>query len=473
MSKFERMKRSLKQAAVGLLTASWMAWSALSPAAAGETRQISLYQVHTKETLTVTYKKNGRYIPSAMKKLNHILRDWRRNATTRMDPKTIDLMWELHADLGSKKPIHIISGYRSAKTNAMLKRIGRGVARRSRHIKGQAIDMYFPDVPTSRVRNSALVRKIGGVGYYPRSGKSGFVHIDSGNVRHWPRVSKARMAKIFRDYKKTVGARRYRKQQPVMMAAFHTPKAKKQQGPVSIMPKGLNSKTAVARNRNVPKPRTRPVEVVMLAAAISPDIQVVPASAPVPTQNFSQTVTRIRDMETLVTASTSALNQHSNIAAKGSLTKEILNGTASNTPTIRPLLTATQQAEDDDDSWWPFQFLASSADSLFRRDGAPQPFAKPDNDPTIISASENARLQQMIASLAPENQIDVKTLERPATTQISVTSGKSDKLRVNRSGKTDLLQNAPANMLKRQSSLNTDLRAEAILRSIEKPISFE
>ena len=128
MSKLMVMKPGLKQAAAALLAASWIGLSGLSPAAAGETRTLALYQVHTKESLTVTYKKNGRYIPSAMKQINHIMRDWRRDAVTKMDPKTIDLMWELHADLGSKKPIHIISGYRSSKTNAMLKRIGRRVA---------------------------------------------------------------------------------------------------------------------------------------------------------------------------------------------------------------------------------------------------------------------------------------------------------------------------------------------------------
>ena len=69
--------------------------------AAGENRTISLYHVHTKESLTITYKVNGRYIPSAMTKINHLMRDWRRNEIIKMDPETVDLMWELHADLGS------------------------------------------------------------------------------------------------------------------------------------------------------------------------------------------------------------------------------------------------------------------------------------------------------------------------------------------------------------------------------------
>ena len=174
--------------------------------AAGETRTLSMVQVHTNEKITITYMKNGRYIPSAMTRINHFLRDWRANEVTTMDPRTVDLMWELHADLGSKKPIRIISGYRSPATNGMLKRIGRNVAKKSQHTVGRSIDMFFPDVPLSRIRASAIVRKVGGVGYYP-AGDGGFVHIDSGNVRYWPRPSESQLASIFRDYKSTIGAR--------------------------------------------------------------------------------------------------------------------------------------------------------------------------------------------------------------------------------------------------------------------------
>jgi uncharacterized protein YcbK (DUF882 family) len=152
----------------------------------GETRTISLVHQHTKERLTVTYMKNGKYVPSAMKQLNRFFRDWRRNEVTKIDPRTIDLVWELHADLGSKKPIHVVSGYRSPKTNAFLKRIGRNVAKKSQHMKGRAIDFFFPDVSTKTIRNSAIARRVGGVGYYSSSGgPTGFIHADSGNVRAW------------------------------------------------------------------------------------------------------------------------------------------------------------------------------------------------------------------------------------------------------------------------------------------------
>jgi hypothetical protein len=131
-----------------------------------------------------------------MAQLDYFLRDWRTNGFVSMSGETIDLMWELHQELGSRQPINIICGFRSAQTNALLKHIGRYVADRSEHILGRAIDIQFPDIPVERLRNSALVRQVGGVGYYPaRSG--GFVHIDSGQVRHWPFISKTELAKIF------------------------------------------------------------------------------------------------------------------------------------------------------------------------------------------------------------------------------------------------------------------------------------
>ncbi len=177
--------------------------------AGGETRTIQLYHIHTGESLSVTYMQNGRYVPSAMKQINYLLRDWRKNQVIKVDPRSIDLVWELHEDLGSNRPIHIVCGYRSPRTNALLKRIGRNVAKNSQHMVGKAIDFYFPDVPTVKIRNSALVRQVGGVGYYRSSGgPTGFLHVDSGHVRHWgPGISNSQMAQIFRDGKKTVGRR--------------------------------------------------------------------------------------------------------------------------------------------------------------------------------------------------------------------------------------------------------------------------
>ena len=159
-------------------------------------RTISIYNIHTKEKISVTYKRNNEYINSALKRINHIMRDWRRNESTKIDPKLIDLMWEIHTEVGSKRPIYLISGYRSSKTNNMLRKTRGGQARKSRHILGKAADVHFPDVSIKKLRNSALVRQRGGVGYYPTSALP-FVHLDTGRVRHWPRMARYELAALF------------------------------------------------------------------------------------------------------------------------------------------------------------------------------------------------------------------------------------------------------------------------------------
>ena len=164
--------------------------------AAGDTRNLAFYNVNTKETLEVVYKVDGRYVPEAMQQINHMMRDWRRDEATEMDPELIDLVWELHAELKSQKPIHLISGYRSRKTNNSLRRRGGGQARKSQHIEGKAADIHFPDVSVKQLRNSALIREIGGVGYYPTSGIP-FVHVDTARVRHWPRLPRQELALLF------------------------------------------------------------------------------------------------------------------------------------------------------------------------------------------------------------------------------------------------------------------------------------
>lgn len=202
------LKKAVAAAAIAGTLGLALFMSSVAPAiSGGETRTISMVHQHTKESITVTYKQNGRYVPSGMKKLNYFLRDWRRNETVTIDPRTIDLVWELHADLGSRKPVHIVSGYRSPKTNAFLKRIGRKVAGKSQHMKGKAIDFFFPDVSTLKIRNSALARSVGGVGYYRSAGgPTGFLHADSGNVRHWgPAISRSQLASIIRDGRKSIG----------------------------------------------------------------------------------------------------------------------------------------------------------------------------------------------------------------------------------------------------------------------------
>ena len=165
-------------------------------AAFSDTRTIAFTHIHTKETISLVYKRNGQYVPDAMDKIDWIMRDWRRNEKTKMDPHTIDILWEMHTELGSKEPIQIICGYRSRSTNEMLRKTVGGQASESQHITGKAIDVTFPDVSLKQIRYSALIREQGGVGYYPTSGIP-FVHVDTGRVRHWPRLPRYELALLF------------------------------------------------------------------------------------------------------------------------------------------------------------------------------------------------------------------------------------------------------------------------------------
>lgn len=166
----------------------------------GDTRSISLYHAHTKETLTITYKKWGQYDQAALDKLNWHLRDWRRDEPTKMDPRLFDLIWEVYREVGSGEPIKVMSAYRSPETNAMLRRRSRGVAKHSQHTMGKAMDMHFSDVSMARVREIGMRLQRGGVGYYPSAG-SPFVHLDVGGVRSWPRMTRDQLARLFPDEK--------------------------------------------------------------------------------------------------------------------------------------------------------------------------------------------------------------------------------------------------------------------------------
>jgi uncharacterized protein YcbK (DUF882 family) len=159
-------------------------------------RTLNLFNIHNKETLTLAYKRDGKYIPDALEKLNWIFRDWRLNEATKMDPAAFDLLWEIHTELGSREPIHIISGYRSRKSNELLRKTVGGQASESRHILGKAMDVHFPDISPKQVRYSALIRERGGVGYYPTSAIP-FIHIDTDRVRHWPRLPRMELALLF------------------------------------------------------------------------------------------------------------------------------------------------------------------------------------------------------------------------------------------------------------------------------------
>lgn len=161
-----------------------------------ETRVLKLYNVHNKEQGSFAYKRNGRYVAAEMKKINWFLRDWRRNEATTIDPRLIDLVWEAYRQTGSSNTIHVVSSYRSSATNNMLRSRSSGVAKTSQHTAGKAMDFFIPGVPIKKMRDIGLKMQVGGVGYYPRSG-SPFVHLDVGNARHWPRMSRKELVAVF------------------------------------------------------------------------------------------------------------------------------------------------------------------------------------------------------------------------------------------------------------------------------------
>jgi uncharacterized protein YcbK (DUF882 family) len=166
--------------------------------ALNETRTLSFHHTHSDEDLTVTFKRDGRYDEDALKKLNHYLRDWRTQDETVMDRHLFDILWEVYRDVDGKAPIQIISSYRSPATNAMLRRRSSGVARASQHMLGHAMDFFIPNVPLEQIRFAGLRLQRGGVGFYPTSG-SPFVHLDTGSIRHWPRMTHDQLARVFPD----------------------------------------------------------------------------------------------------------------------------------------------------------------------------------------------------------------------------------------------------------------------------------
>ncbi len=168
--------------------------------AAGGTRTLWLHFTHTGEEKKITFRRNGKYDPQGVKEMQWILRDWRRNEATKMDPRLFDLIWSVYQESGATKPIRVVSGFRSKKTNNALRRRSRGVAKNSQHTLGKAMDFFIPGVPVKKLREIGLKMQVGGVGYYPGS-RTPFVHMDTGRVRHWPRMTPKQLASVFPDGK--------------------------------------------------------------------------------------------------------------------------------------------------------------------------------------------------------------------------------------------------------------------------------
>jgi len=145
-------------------------------------RKLSLLNLHTGESVTATYWAEGQYQGSELAAINNILRDHRTGDIHQMDSELLELLNLLHQKVDAKKSFQVISGYRSPKTNAALNKKSNGVAKKSLHMQGKAIDIRLPGCDLSDLRNAAISCQIGGVGFYP---KSNFIHIDTGRIRRW------------------------------------------------------------------------------------------------------------------------------------------------------------------------------------------------------------------------------------------------------------------------------------------------
>ncbi len=189
-----------RAATAAVLIVAWVAPNSTESAIAnGDTRTVVFSSQHTNEQGSFTYMVNGVYDQSVLDKLNWFMRDWRLNEPTKMDPRLFDIVWEVYRESGSREPIDVLSGYRSPQTNAMLRRRSSQVAQHSQHMAGRAIDAHFVDVGPARIRDIAMRMQEGGVGFYP-TGVT-WVHIDSGSVRYWPRMSRDALARLFPDGK--------------------------------------------------------------------------------------------------------------------------------------------------------------------------------------------------------------------------------------------------------------------------------
>jgi uncharacterized protein YcbK (DUF882 family) len=169
-------------AATGIVLCHAPAALAALPKQAGA-RSLSFEHLHTREKLRIVYAVGDKYVPEALKKLSHILRDHHSGQVGRMDPKLFDLLYRLKQTLGNDAPFQVISGYRCPATNTKLrKKGGGGVAKKSLHMEGKALDIRVAGTSLTDLRDAAKASRRGGVGFYPRDG---FVHVDTGTVRSW------------------------------------------------------------------------------------------------------------------------------------------------------------------------------------------------------------------------------------------------------------------------------------------------
>ena len=182
MLDLEISRRRLLLGGACLMAASLLPETAMASRTA-PARMLRFYNPNTGERASACYWERGGYVADGLNEFNWLFRDYRADdAQISIDARLFDQLFELQRKLGVQNEIHVVCGYRSAQTNARLRRNNRGVAKQSLHVQGQAVDIRIPGVELSRIRNAGLSLNRGGVGYYPRSN---FVHIDTGPIRHW------------------------------------------------------------------------------------------------------------------------------------------------------------------------------------------------------------------------------------------------------------------------------------------------
>lgn len=172
-------RRQLLRAAAGLPV---LAVPGLGLAAEPAARELSFSHAHTGETLRVIYFENGAYLPDALNEINAFMRDFRTGDVEIIAPDLLDYVHNIRSVAGSQGSFTVFSAFRSPATNNMLRQASSGVAKRSYHMKGQALDISLNGVSADRVRDIAVSLRAGGVGLYR---ESGFVHVDVGPVRQW------------------------------------------------------------------------------------------------------------------------------------------------------------------------------------------------------------------------------------------------------------------------------------------------
>lgn len=264
--------------------------------AEAQTRTLKLLNVHTGEKAEITYRRGGSYDKAGLKKANYILRDWRKNQPINMSPKVLDVLWEVYRNTGASGYINIICGYRSPATNSMLRGRSRGVAKKSQHMLGNAIDFYIPGVKLKTVRNAGLALQAGGVGYYPSSG-SPFVHMDIGRVRTWGPTSPSEVVAAVKSGKRFGGSG------SGSVVAFASDDSKKSGGLLSRIfgggadeeednsevaaPKAKVAKTPVAKT---PKPEVKQPPAVVETVTAKSKIRIVPPELATPAEIPAETM---------------------------------------------------------------------------------------------------------------------------------------------------------------------------------------